>query len=272
MGTIPIGQGVSATPLQVLESYNTIANGGVYVGPRLVDSTIDATGNEHPIPADAGRRALSPATAASMNVMLRGVVTGGTGTLAKVDGYTVFGKTGTARKPQPGGGYTDKNGATQYQSTFVGVVPAEAPALSVIVVIDEPSGGNYFGGAVAAPAFSKIASYGLQRFSVPPPVNDAAAAGATVATAAVTATTGPALADGVQRMANGKVRAATAGVPATPTPAPTGSGSGGSGSGGSGSGGAAGGATTTTTLPRKTTTTTTPGKAGASSPPTTRKP
>jgi len=248
IGTIPIGQGISATPLQVLESYNAIANGGVYVAPRLVDSTIDANGNEHPLPADAGRRVVSTKTASTMNMMLRGVVTGGTGTLAKVDGYTVFGKTGTARKPQPGG-YTDKNGQTQYESTFVGAVPAEAPALSVIVVIDEPSGGNYFGGAVAAPAFSKIASYGLQRFSVPPPVNDAAAVGAALASTPIANSGGP-VADGVERMANGKVRASAAEVTPTTTAPPV------------------------STAPKKsTTTTTTPGKAGASSPPTiTRKP
>jgi cell division protein FtsI (penicillin-binding protein 3) len=266
MGTIPIGQGVSATALQVLEGYNSIANGGVYVGPRLVDSTIDANGNEHPIPADSGRRVVSATTASTMNMMLRGVVTGGTGTLAKVDGYTVFGKTGTARKPQAGGVYTDKNGLTQYESTFVGAVPAEAPALSVIVVIDEPSGGNYYGGAVAAPAFSKIASYGLQRFSVPPPVTDGTAVGATLATTPVTST-GAAATDGVLQLPNGKVRAATAGFPLATTPATGGTGStgGGATAGGSGS--------TSATIPnQKTTTSSTPGKAGASSPPTTRKP
>lgn len=264
MGTIPIGQGVSATALQVLEGYNTIANGGVYVGPRLVDSTIDANGNEHPIPADSGRRVVSATTASTMNMMLRGVVTGGTGTLAIVDGYTVFGKTGTARKAQ-GGAYADKNGVTQYDATFVGAVPAEAPALSVIVVIDEPSGGNYFGGAVAAPAFSKIASYGLQRFSVPPPVTDGAAVGATLATTPVTPT-GTTATDGVVLLPNGKVRAATAGILAATTP-PSG------GTTSTGGGSTSGSGSTTTTGPtKKTTTSTTPGKAGASSPPTTRKP
>jgi len=221
IGTIPIGQGVSATPLQVLEAYNTVANRGLSVAPRLVDSTIDSDGNEHPVPADAGRRALSAATADRVNLMLRGVVTGGTGVLATVDGYTVAGKTGTARKVQPGGGYYDASGAIRYQSTFVGMVPAEAPALSVIVVIDQPSGGLYTGGAVAAPAFSKIASYGLQRFSVPPPVTDGAAGGAAVAGPATSSATSGAdgLVGTVQRMANGKLRASTAGVPVIP-PAP----------------------------------------------------
>ena len=83
---------------------------------------------------------MSTKTADEMNLMLRGVVTGGTGTLAKVDGYTVLGKTGTAREPQPNGGYTDTLGRYHYDATFVGVVPAQKPALSVIVVIDDPTG------------------------------------------------------------------------------------------------------------------------------------
>jgi cell division protein FtsI (penicillin-binding protein 3) len=180
MGTIPIGQGVSATPMQVLSAYNTIANRGTQVAPRLVDATIDADGQEHPVARDEGHRVMSTATADKMNLMLRGVVTDGTGGTAAVNGYSVMGKTGTARKPQAGGGYTDASGITRYESTFVGVVPAEAPALSVIVVIDEPSGGNYTGGTVAAPAFSKIAAFGLRQFSVPPPVTDIAAGGAPV--------------------------------------------------------------------------------------------
>ncbi len=144
MGTIPIGQGVSATPMQVLSAYNTIANRGIYVAPHLVDSTVDADGQEHPIASDDGHRVMSTATADKMNLMLRGVVTDGTGETAAINGYSVMGKTGTARKPQADGGYSDpKTGLTKYESTFVGVVPAEAPALSVIVVIDEPSGGNY---------------------------------------------------------------------------------------------------------------------------------
>ena len=185
IATIPIGQGISATPMQVLEAYNTVANRGLYVAPRLLDSTVDPLGHEHPVPSDQGHRVMSTTTADEMNLMLRGVVTGGTGTLAAVDGYTVFGKTGTAREPQPTGGYTDKNGAYHYDATFVGVVPAESPALSVMVVIEDPSGANYYGGAIAAPAFSKIASYGLRLFHIPPPSTDAASGGTPVKGAVV---------------------------------------------------------------------------------------
>ena len=253
IGTIPIGQGVSVTALQMLEAYNTVANGGRYVSPRLVDSTIDSDGHEHPVPFDDGHRVVSQATSDKMNVMLRGVVTGGTGTLAKVDGYTVFGKTGTARKPQANGTYTDAAGRTHYDATFVGVVPAEAPALSVIVVIDDPSGGNYYGGSLAAPAFSKIASYGLQRLAVPPPVTDGAQGGAPVAPAVtqVGAT--------VLTLADGKVRAPPAEPAAADVPA------------------TAGATTSPATASRKTTGATSTSKTASStttgsSPPTTRKP
>jgi len=175
MGSIPIGQGVSVTPMQMLLAYNTIANGGTYVPPRLVQSTVEPDGTTHPFsPADP-RRVVSEDTADKMNLMLRGVVTGGTGTKAAVDGYTVAGKTGTARKPQPTGGYTDANGLVQYQGTFVGFVPAEAPTLSIIVVIDEPHAGSIFGGQTAAPAFARIAELALRRYDVRPPASDRSA-------------------------------------------------------------------------------------------------
>lgn len=181
IGTVPIGQGVSVTPLQMLLAYNVVANGGTYVEPRLVHSTIDAGGIEHPVAIDSGRRVLSQATTDELNVMLRDVVVEGTGKNAAVAGYTPAGKTGTSRKAQPNGTYQDQYGVTKYQSTFVGFVPAEHPALSIIVVIDEPSG-DYTGGAVAAPAWSKIASFALQHLDVPPPVTDAPTGGVAAAT------------------------------------------------------------------------------------------
>lgn len=173
MGTIPIGQGVSVTPVQMLFAYNAVANGGDYVPPRLVLETVDPDGARHPFVAGDERQVVSEDTADKMNLMLRGVVQEGTGRNAAVDGYTVAGKTGTSRKPQPNGGYADEYGITRYQATFVGFVPAEAPQLSVIVIIDEPSTA-IFGGAVAAPAFARIAEVGLRRYDVPPPATDRA--------------------------------------------------------------------------------------------------
>jgi cell division protein FtsI (penicillin-binding protein 3) len=183
MGTIPIGQGVSVTPMQMLLAYNVIANGGVYVQPNIVRATIDPNGVEHPIPTDTGRRVVSQATSDQLNVMLRDVITDGTGEEASVHGYTPAGKTGTSRKPV-NGSYQDEDGNYRYQGTFVGFVPAEQPALSIIVVIDEPKSGSYFGGDIAAPVFSKIASFALRHFGIAPPLTDAPAGGTPAATAA----------------------------------------------------------------------------------------
>lgn len=174
IGTIPIGQGVSVTPLQMLSAYNVIANGGVYVPPRLVQETIDPNGQIQPNDPSGQRRVLSEATVNEMNLMLRDVVQEGTGQLAAIDGYTPAGKTGTSRKPQPTGGYVDEFGRTHYQSTFVGFVPAEQPAVSVIVIMDDPKGSLYTGGAVAAPAFSRISSFVLRYLGIPPPLTDGA--------------------------------------------------------------------------------------------------
>jgi cell division protein FtsI (penicillin-binding protein 3) len=205
IGTVPIGQGVSVTPLQMLLAYNAIANRGVYVPPRLVHATIDADGTEHPFPFEEGRRVLSQDVADTMNLMLRQVVAAGTGKLAQVHGYTPAGKTGTSRKPQPRGGYVDENGVVQYQSTFVGFVPAQRPALSIIVVIDEPRAGGYTGGMVAAPAWSKIASFALRELSIAPPATDAPAGGVPVEQPAV-------------RTSAGKLRGPTADQPVASPP------------------------------------------------------
>ncbi len=154
IATVPIGQGVAVTALQMLEVYNTIANGGMYVSPRLVQGA----------PTPPPRRVVSTKTAQEITAMLTQVVQRGTGKAAHIDGYTVAGKTGTARKVAEGGkGY--KDGA--YIATFAGFVPAEQPQLSAIVVLDEPT--PIYGGLVSAPVFAELARYGLRLFKVPPP-------------------------------------------------------------------------------------------------------
>jgi cell division protein FtsI (penicillin-binding protein 3) len=161
IGSIPIGQGVAVTALQMLSAYNTIANRGVYVAPSLVKATVDAAGKSHPVAPPATHRVVSSETAAEVSRMLTGVVKDGTGTAARIEGYTVAGKTGTARKPsQTTAGYSDN-----YMASFVGFVPAEAPKLSAIVVLDEPT--PYFGGIVSAPVFASIGSFGIRNFSIP---------------------------------------------------------------------------------------------------------
>jgi cell division protein FtsI (penicillin-binding protein 3) len=168
IATIPIGQGVAVTALQMVQAFNVIANGGMYVDPKLVLATIGKDGTRHPTPASASHRVVSTQTAAQVRDMMEQVVISGTGKEAAIDGYTVAGKTGTARKPQPSGGYYDAAGHIQYEATFAGFVPAEDPQLSVIVVLDEPSATIYASGATA-PVFSQIAAYALRRFHVPPP-------------------------------------------------------------------------------------------------------
>jgi cell division protein FtsI (penicillin-binding protein 3) len=175
IGSIPIGQGISVTAMQMLYAYNTIANDGVYLPPSLVKATVDADGDRQPVEPADGRRVVSPTTAAQVRAMMAEAVANGTGTAAQIDGYEVAGKTGTARKPQPGGGYTDENGRYHYVSTFAGFIPAGDPKLSVIVVIDEPTGSPY-AAEVAAPAFAEIGRYALRQMRIPPSVSQNGAA------------------------------------------------------------------------------------------------
>jgi cell division protein FtsI (penicillin-binding protein 3)/stage V sporulation protein D (sporulation-specific penicillin-binding protein) len=158
IGTVPIGQGVSVTAIQLASVYAAIANGGEWVQPHLVDHVVGS-----PTPRPRRRRILAPGADYQLRTMLKGVVSDqGTAELAAIPGYTVAGKTGTAQKPGPNG-YIP--GA--YVATFVGMVPASRPRLLVLVTIDEPHG-QIYGGLVAAPAFEQIASFDLQYLEVPP--------------------------------------------------------------------------------------------------------
>ncbi|MGQ0432064.1 MAG: peptidoglycan D,D-transpeptidase FtsI family protein [Microthrixaceae bacterium] len=211
MGSIPIGQGIAITALQMLEAYNVIANDGVYVPPKLILETVDRDGKGTLTATGTSRRVVSEATAARMRDMLANVVAEGTGTRGGITGYTVAGKTGTARKPLATGGYQDAAGY-HYVATFAGFVPAERPELSSSVVIDEPAG-DIFGGTVAAPVFADLAQYGLRLFRIPPPLVKRAPAPDTAA-ADVTATT-PELVTPTKRVR------ATAATSTTSTSAPS---------------------------------------------------
>jgi cell division protein FtsI/penicillin-binding protein 2 len=131
----------------------------VWVQPHLVDHVRGVKPKQ-----PARRRVVSPAIARELLGMLQGVVSSeGTGGEAAVPGYLVAGKTGTAAKPDPHGGYSN----TKYVASFVGIVPASAPRLVVLVSVNEPQG-QIFGGLVAAPAFRDIARFALQYMNVPP--------------------------------------------------------------------------------------------------------
>lgn len=162
MGTIPIGQGIAVTPLQMTEVYATIANGGVWVRPRLVAATIAAGGRRAAVPPAPTRRVVSVRTAADISRMLGYAVDVGTGTEAQIPGYWVAGKTGTARKVLANGtGYSDK-----YIASFIGFTPASRPALVVAAILDEPA--TVFGGIASAPLFREVARSALARLRVPP--------------------------------------------------------------------------------------------------------
>jgi cell division protein FtsI (penicillin-binding protein 3) len=173
---VPIGQGISVTAVQMLAAYNTIADGGVYVPPRLVDATIDGSGREHLIPYGATHRVVSPAVAAEMTTMLDEVVRVGTGTAANLDPYTVAGKTGTALVPL--------NGAYEpghYVASFGGFAPAEKPQLTAMVVVDDTAD---YGAAASAPTFAKVMRAALQELDIPPMPKEPPAPGVPLATTA----------------------------------------------------------------------------------------
>jgi cell division protein FtsI (penicillin-binding protein 3) len=158
MGNLPIGQGLSVTPIQMAAAYSAIANGGILRPPRLVLRE----GGE-PVGVPHGRRVIDPRTAAQVSEMLEGVLApGGTASEVEVPGYTLAGKTGTAQKAEDGG-YSD----SRFVASFVGFAPAGDPQFLVAIVVDEPQG-SYYGSDVAAPAFGKIAEFALPHLGIPP--------------------------------------------------------------------------------------------------------
>jgi cell division protein FtsI (penicillin-binding protein 3) len=169
IGTVPIGQGIAVTPMQMARAYATIGNGGIAPHPHLVDRI-----GGRRVPLEPGRRIVSRATADKVMTMLRNVVVEGTGTEAAIPGYTVAGKTGTAAKPE-NGVYVRK-----YVASFVGLVPADKPRLVVLVAIDEPKG-QIWGGVVAAPVFQDLARFALQYLEVPPDAPETRVGSATIA-------------------------------------------------------------------------------------------
>ena len=158
IGNVPMGQGISVTPIQMVAAYGAIANGGVMMKPYLT-AQVGTRVTRPP----SGRRIVGAKVARELRSMLSDVVADGTGTEAQIAGYVVAGKTGTAQKALPnGGGYSKVN----YVASFIGMVPAGDPQLVVAVVVDSPH--PYWGGTVAAPAFRQIASYALQRLEIAP--------------------------------------------------------------------------------------------------------
>jgi cell division protein FtsI (penicillin-binding protein 3) len=148
------GYGLSVTPLQLAQAYATL-------GALGVRRPLTFRRQEGVVP---GERVLDPQVCRDVVHLLENVITpDGTGLKAAVRGYRVAGKTGTAWKSTPGGYSSDK-----YMAVFAGLVPASAPRLATVVVIDEPGGSKYYGGDVAAPVFSAVVAGALRLLAVPP--------------------------------------------------------------------------------------------------------
>lgn len=161
IGNIPFGQGLSTTPLQLLRAMSAIANGGELVTPHFLLALPDDPDAALSWPKED---AISASTAASMRTVLKTVVAEGTGGNAAVPGYEVAGKTGTAQKARADGkGYAED----KYVGSFIGFLPAQDPQLLILVTLDEPSNAIY-GGAVAAPTFSKLAQFSVSHLKIPP--------------------------------------------------------------------------------------------------------
>jgi cell division protein FtsI/penicillin-binding protein 2 len=164
IGSVPIGQEVGVTPVQMAAAYGSIANDGVRVAPHLVREVRDAEGKTVARAEPESHRVVSGETARMLRHMLESVTLKGTARAAQLEGYTAAGKTGTAQKVDP---KTHAYSQTKYVASFVGFAPIENPAAVIIVVLDEPIG-LHQGGQVAAPVFSEIANQVLPYLDVAP--------------------------------------------------------------------------------------------------------
>lgn len=164
IATLPIGQGIAVTPIQMATAYAAVANRGVWVEPKLLHATMDHSGEMRRSPVPAARRIMSRETAEKVSKILTSVVEKGTGLEAAVPGYDVAGKTGTAQKPLPTGGY-----GNSYTASFAGFAPSRDPQAVVIVILDDPR--PIWGGSTAAPTFGTIMEFTLRHLGASPSGN-----------------------------------------------------------------------------------------------------
>ncbi|MFG1806586.1 peptidoglycan D,D-transpeptidase FtsI family protein [Streptomyces sp. NPDC049040] len=163
--TIPFGQGLSLNALQATSVYATIANGGVRVEPSLIRGITGPDGRFVPAAPPKKTRVVSTQTAKTLSTMLESVVGSeqGTGVNARIDGYRVAGKTGTANRVDP------KTGTYKgYTASFMGFAPADNPRVTVSCVIQNPTRGSYFGGSICGPVFKQVMEFALKTLQVPP--------------------------------------------------------------------------------------------------------
>jgi len=162
--SISMGQELTVNVVQLACAISSLANGGYYIRPRIIDRIQDKAGNalERFGPKKL-HRVVSEETAKEMRVILRGVVDGGTGRFAEIKGYFPAGKTGTAQKVEPNGTYSHK----KYMASFIGFLPFDEPRFVIVVVMDEPRP-QYYGGTVCAPVFKRVADQLMRYCRIPP--------------------------------------------------------------------------------------------------------
>lgn len=165
LASVSMGYEIGVTPIQMAAAVSAVANGGELLQPRVVRAIRNGSQRTESARA-APKRAIKAETASQLVGIMEQVVERGTATAAAVPGYTVAGKTGTAAKIVDGA-YSKK----LYHASFVGFVPSRAPALTILVVIDSPRRGRIYGGAVAAPVFSRVAAAALRYLRIPPTIN-----------------------------------------------------------------------------------------------------
>lgn len=165
LATSSFGQSFTVTPIQMITALSVVANGGYLMKPYVVKQVIDAEGNitKNTEPTVI-RQVISEETSRKMREVLEGVVSEGGGKNAYVAGYRVAGKTGTSEKLP--------RGSRQYVASFLGFAPADNPQIAVIVLLDNPKGGVYYGGMIAAPVVGKIIEDSLRYMGVEPQYTD----------------------------------------------------------------------------------------------------
>ena len=166
LASVAMGYQVGVTPLQMATAVSAVANGGELVQPRAVRAVIRDR-KRVVVPRKVLERSIGAGTAATLTQIMEKVVEDGTGTHAQIDGYTIAGKTGTAKKLVNG----SYRGHSDYNVSFVGFVPSRKPMFTIVVVVDSPHKGSRYGGTVAAPIFQKIASAALRHYGVPQSIN-----------------------------------------------------------------------------------------------------
>ena len=166
LASVSMGYQIGVTPLQMVTAVSAIANGGELIEPRVIRA-VSQDNRRYAVEPRVLRRAVSAETASVMTRIMEGVVERGTAEAARMAGYTIGGKTGTAAKLIDG-----RYSHSDYNASFVGFIPSRNPAVAIIVVIDSPHGpAGYFGGPVSAPIFKRIAEPTLRYLGIGPTIN-----------------------------------------------------------------------------------------------------